>query len=135
MNIDNGAEKLYVDEDKAKQILINLISNAVKFTHQGGITVKARISERGLDKQGNPQFVEISVADTGIGIKREDLDKIFDKFAQADVSTTRQYEGTGLGLSIVRGLVALHKGMVWAESEVGKGSTFYVLLPLKKGSF
>lgn len=135
LNIESGAEKLYVDEDKAKQILINLISNAVKFTHQGGITVKARISERGLDKQGNPQFVEISVADTGIGIKREDLDKIFDKFAQADVSTTRQYEGTGLGLSIVRGLVALHKGMVWAESEVGKGSTFYVLLPLKKEVF
>ncbi len=135
MNIEDGAEKLYVDEDKTKQILINLISNAVKFTHQGGITLRARISEKGLDRQGNPQFVEISVADTGIGIKKEDLDKIFDKFAQADVSTTRQYEGTGLGLSIVRGLVALHKGMVWAESEVGKGSTFYVLLPFKKEVF
>ncbi|WP_353685790.1 ATP-binding protein [Thermodesulfovibrio sp. 3462-1] len=135
LNIEDGAEKLYVDEDKAKQILINLISNAVKFTHQGEITLRARISERGLDKAGNPQFVEISVSDTGIGIKKEDLDKIFDKFAQADVSTTRQYEGTGLGLSIVRGLVALHKGMVWAESEVGKGSTFYVLLPFKKEVF
>ncbi len=135
LEIEQGAEKLYVDEDKTKQILINLISNAVKFTHQGGITVKARVSERGKDKSGNPQFVEISVTDTGIGIKREDLDKIFDKFAQADVSTTRQYEGTGLGLSIVRGLVALHKGMVWAESEVGKGSTFYVLLPFIKEVF
>ncbi|MEN2995109.1 MAG: ATP-binding protein [Thermodesulfovibrio sp.] len=135
LNIESGAEKLYVDEDKTKQILINLISNAVKFTHQGGITIKARVSERGKDKEGNPQFVEISVTDTGIGIKREDLDKIFDKFAQADVSTTRQYEGTGLGLSIVRGLVALHKGMVWVESEVGKGSTFYVLLPFKKEVF
>ncbi|WP_353684220.1 response regulator [Thermodesulfovibrio sp. 3907-1M] len=135
MHIEKGAEKLYVDEDKTKQILINLISNAVKFTHQGVITLRARISERGLDKEGNPQFVEISVADTGIGIKKEDLDKIFDKFAQADVSTTRQYEGTGLGLSIVRGLVALHKGMVWAESEVGRGSTFYVLLPFKKEVF
>ncbi len=135
LNIESGAEKLYVDEDKAKQILINLISNAVKFTHQGGITMKARISERGKDRQGNPQFIEIAVSDTGIGIKREDLDKIFDKFAQADVSTTRQYEGTGLGLSIVRGLVALHKGMVWAESEVGKGSTFYVLLPFKREVF
>ncbi|MCX8034050.1 MAG: ATP-binding protein [Thermodesulfovibrio sp.] len=135
LNIEPGAEKLYVDEDKAKQILINLISNAVKFTHVGGITIKARVSERGADKEGNPQFIEISVTDTGIGIKREDLDKIFDKFAQADVSTTRQYEGTGLGLSIVRGLVALHKGMVWAESEVGKGSTFYILLPFKKEVF
>jgi signal transduction histidine kinase/DNA-binding response OmpR family regulator len=135
MDIEQGAEKLYVDEDKAKQILINLISNAVKFTHQGGISIKAKVSERGKDKAGNPQFIEISVTDTGIGIKEEDLDKIFDKFAQADISTTRQYEGTGLGLSIVRGLVALHKGMVWAESEVGKGSTFYVLLPFKKEVF
>ncbi|MCX7988507.1 MAG: ATP-binding protein [Thermodesulfovibrio sp.] len=135
LNIEPGAEKLYVDEDKTKQILINLISNAVKFTHEGGITIKAKVSERGPDEEGNPQFIEISVTDTGIGIKKEDLDKIFDKFAQADVSTTRQYEGTGLGLSIVRGLVALHKGMVWAESEVGKGSTFYVLLPYKKEVF
>ena len=134
-NIEQGAEKLYVDEDKTKQILINLISNAVKFTHQGSITIKAKVSERGKDKDGNPQFIEIAVTDTGIGIKKEDLDKIFDKFAQADVSTTRQYEGTGLGLSIVRGLTALHKGMVWAESEVGKGSTFYVLLPFKKEVF
>lgn len=135
MDIEQEAEKLYVDEDKAKQILINLISNAVKFTHQGGISIKAKVSERGKDKDGNPQFIEISITDTGIGIKEEDLDKIFDKFAQADISTTRQYEGTGLGLSIVRGLVALHKGMVWAESEVGKGSTFYVLLPFKKEVF
>ncbi|GAB6183559.1 response regulator [Thermodesulfovibrio hydrogeniphilus] len=135
LEIEPGAEILYVDEDKTKQILINLISNAVKFTHQGGITIKAKVSERGKDKDGNPQFVEVSVTDTGIGIKSEDLDKIFDKFAQADISTTRQYEGTGLGLSIVRGLVALHKGMVWAESEVGKGSTFYVLLPFKKEVF
>jgi len=135
LSIESGAEKLYVDEDKTKQILINLISNAVKFTHQGGITITAKVSERGKDKDGNPQFIEIAVTDTGIGIKKEDLDKIFDKFAQADVSTTRQYEGTGLGLSIVRGLTALHKGMVWAESEVGKGSTFYVLLPFKKEVF
>lgn len=135
LNIEPGAEKLYVDKDKGKQILINLISNAVKFTNQGRITLRARVSERGKDKEGNPQFVEISVTDTGIGIKKEDLDKIFDKFAQADISITRQYEGTGLGLSIVRGLIALHKGMVWAQSEVGKGSTFYVLLPFKKEVF
>lgn len=135
LEIEPGAEKLFVDEDKARQILINLISNAVKFTHKGGITVRARVSERGLDSDGKPQFIEIAVIDTGIGIKSEDLDKIFDKFAQADVSTTRQYEGTGLGLSIVRGLVALHKGMVWAESEVGKGSTFHVLLPFRKEVF
>lgn len=135
LSIEAGAEKLYVDEDKTKQILINLLSNAVKFTHEGGISIRAKVSERGLDKEGNPQFIEISVTDTGIGIKKEDLDKIFDKFAQADISTTRQYEGTGLGLSIVRGLVALHKGMVWAESEVGKGSTFYVLLPFKREIF
>lgn len=135
VDIQPEAEVLYVDEDKTKQIMINLISNAVKFTHQGGISIKAKVSDRGKDQDGNPQFVEIAVQDTGIGIKKEDLDRIFDKFAQADVSTTRQYEGTGLGLSIVRGLVSLHKGMVWAESEVGKGSTFYVLLPFRKEVF
>jgi DNA-binding response OmpR family regulator len=73
------------------------------------------------------------VEDTGIGIKEEDLGAIFDKFVQVDLTTVRQHEGTGLGLSIARGLVALHKGMIWATSVYGKGSQFYFTIPLSKG--
>jgi CheY-like chemotaxis protein len=76
--------------------------------------------------------MEICVEDTGIGIKEEDLGKIFDKFVQADLTTVRQYEGTGLGLSIARGLVSLHKGVIWVTSKVGEGSKFCFTLPLKK---
>jgi CheY-like chemotaxis protein len=77
-------------------------------------------------------FMEICVEDTGIGIKEGDLGKIFDKFVQADLTTIRQYEGTGLGLSIARGLVSLHKGLIWVTSKIGEGSRFCFTLPLKK---
>ncbi|NIA08366.1 MAG: response regulator, partial [Nitrospiraceae bacterium] len=114
-------------------VLINLLSNAVKFTKKGGITIHAKTSDRGIHQLGaSPIFAEISVEDTGIGIKDEDLGKIFDKFVQADLSIVRQYEGTGLGLSIAKGLVLLHKGMIWATSEYGKGSQFHFTIPLKK---
>ena len=76
--------------------------------------------------------MEICVEDTGIGIREEDVGKIFDKFVQADLTTVRQYEGTGLGLSIARGLISLHKGMIWVTSKLGEGSTFCFTLPLKK---
>lgn len=121
-----------VDRDRVSQIFINLLSNAVKFTHQGGITVSARLSDRGCRPGAPPPFVEVCVADTGIGIKEEDIDKLFDKFSQIDVSTIRQYEGTGLGLSIARGLVVLHKGMIWAESRFGEGSRFCFTLPVQR---
>src|SRR4030042_2087953 len=95
---------IYGDDDKIKQILINLLSNAIKFTHEGGITISGKISERGIQPGGQPLFAEICVIDTGIGIKEEDIGKIFDKFVQVDLTIVRQYEGTGLGLSIARGL-------------------------------
>ncbi len=117
---------------RSKQILINLLSNAVKFTHHGGITISAKPSERGIKPGEPPLFLEICVEDTGIGIKDEDIGKIFDKFTQVDISTIRQYEGTGLGLSIARGLVALHKGIIWVTSKYGEGSKFCFTLPLKK---
>jgi signal transduction histidine kinase/DNA-binding response OmpR family regulator len=123
---------VYGDEDKVRQILINLLSNAVKFTNQGRITINVRPSERGIKPGEPPIFAEICVKDTGIGIKDEDLGKIFDKFTQVDVSIIRQYEGTGLGLSIARGLVALHKGLIWVTSKYGEGSKFCFTLPLKK---
>jgi len=131
-HIDEALSLVYGDEDIIRQVLINLLSNAVKFTNKGGIKICARPSERGI-KPGEPAiFAEICVEDTGIGIKEEDLGTIFDKFVQVDRTTVRQHEGTGLGLSIARGLVALHKGMIWATSDYGEGSKFCFTVPLKK---
>jgi signal transduction histidine kinase/CheY-like chemotaxis protein len=132
VDIPDGMPLVYGDEDRVKEILINLLSNAIKFTQKGGITISARLSERAVKPGEPPLFMEICVQDTGIGIKEEDLGKIFDKFVQADLTTIRQYEGTGLGLSIARGLVSLHKGIIWVTSNVGEGSTFCFTLPLKK---
>ena len=132
VNIEEGLPLIYGDEERIKQILINLLSNAVKFTHQGGITIRAKPSDQGIGLGEPPIFAEICVEDTGIGIKEEDLGRIFDKFVQVDPSSVRRYEGTGLGLSIVKGLVSLHKGMIWVTSKYGEGSKFYFTLPLKK---
>ncbi len=132
VNIPDGLPHAYGDEDRVKEILINLLSNAMKFTHKGGITLSARISERGVKPGDPPIFMEVCVEDTGIGIKEDDIGKIFDKFVQADLTTVRQYEGTGLGLSIARGLVSLHKGIIWVTSKLGEGSRFCFTLPLKK---
>ena len=132
INIAEGLPLIYGDGERIKQILINLLSNAVKFTHEGGITISAKLSERGVGHGEAPIFAEICVEDTGIGIKEEDVGRIFDKFVQVDLTMMRQYEGTGLGLSITRGLVSLHKGMIWVTSEYGKGSRFCFTLPLKK---
>ena len=132
VDIPEGLPLVYGDEDRIKEVLINLLSNAIKFTNKGSVTVSARVSERGAKPGETPLFAEICVEDTGIGIKEDDIGKIFDKFVQADLTTVRQYEGTGLGLSIARGLVALHKGMIWATSKIGEGSRFCFTLPLKK---
>ena len=116
------------DALRVKQILLNLLGNAVKFTATGGITVSARVldqSERSLDLQ-------IAVRDTGIGISAEALDKIFQPFIQEDSSTTRKFGGSGLGLSISRSLAGLMKGSIAVESEAGVGSRFLVTIPFFK---
>jgi len=132
IDLDENLPQVYGDEDKVRQIFINLLSNSVKFTQHGGITISAKPSERGIKPGESPLFLEICIEDTGIGIKDEDIGKIFDKFTQVDISTIRQYEGTGLGLNIARGLVALHKGLIWVTSKYGEGSKFCFTLPLKK---
>lgn len=112
------------DAEKIKQITINFLSNAVKFTKQGGITILTRdLPERG--------GIEFSIQDTGIGIKSEELPKIFDAFHQVDASATREFGGVGLGLSIVKKLIDLLQGEIRVESEYGKGSTFSVFLPYR----
>ncbi len=110
------------DPLRLRQILLNLVGNAIKFTTGGRVTVAARTLD-GL--------VEISVADSGIGIPAADLPEIFDKFRQVDSSSTRQAGGTGLGLAITKSLVELHGGTIMASSRPGEGSTFTFTLPLK----
>jgi signal transduction histidine kinase/DNA-binding response OmpR family regulator len=111
------------DRMKFKQILYNLLSNAIKFTPQNGsITIEALVREDRL---------QISVADTGIGMKPEEQEKVFREFWQADSSFSRKYEGTGLGLTLSKKIVEMHGGSIWFESEYGKGSIFYFSLPLK----
>ena len=133
-HIDSDIPLLYGDEEALKQILINLLSNAVKFTAKGGITISAGLSNQGIKPGERPISAEVCVEDTGIGIKEEDLNTIFDKFVQVDPSTIRQYEGTGLGLSIAKGLVSAYKGMIWVTSRYGEGSKFYFTIPLYKAA-
>lgn len=103
--------------------MFNLLSNAVKFTAKNGtITINVKLVE---------QYVQIGVSDTGIGIKSEDIDKLFKPFFQLDSSYSRRYEGTGLGLVLTKHLVELHGGKIWVESDYGKGSTFTFTLPVK----
>ena len=134
LTIDLGGHlpSVYGDEDKIQQVLINLLSNAVKFTHQGGILITAGLSQRGYVSGEASSFLEVCVEDTGIGIREEDLKKVFGKFFQVDFSLVRRYEGAGIGLSVAKGLVEMHKGEIWATSKLGEGSRFCFTLPLKR---
>ncbi len=115
------------DESRINQVLINLISNAVKFTEKGAITIEAR-QQQSLTQNWE---IMVTVTDSGIGISPEDQPKLFQRFSQVDDSPTRKTGGTGLGLSICRSLIELHGGHIGLlKSEVGKGSTFYFTLPI-----
>jgi signal transduction histidine kinase/HAMP domain-containing protein len=113
---------LKTDRDKLKQILFNLLSNAAKFTEQGEIKVSAS------PENGN---LKLAVADTGIGMKKEALDHIFEEFQQAEKTTASKYGGTGLGLAIVKKFINLMGGEIVVESEEGKGSKFTITLPME----
>jgi signal transduction histidine kinase len=132
LDLNENLPIVYGDEERIREVLTNLLSNAVKFTERGGITVTAKRSERGIRKGEEPILVEVCVADTGIGIKADDLGKIFGKFVQVDYTLVRQFEGAGIGLSIVKGLVESHGGEVWVTSEYGAGSRFCFTLPVEK---
>jgi signal transduction histidine kinase len=112
---------IHADRTSMEGIFSNLISNAIKYTPEGG-SVFVELGEEG-------GFVKASVSDTGIGIKRDDLSRIFDKFYRVKSSETRQIVGTGLGLSIVKSIVDAHLGSISVESEEGGGTTFTILLP------
>jgi CheY-like chemotaxis protein/HPt (histidine-containing phosphotransfer) domain-containing protein len=118
--------RLVGDAGRMRQVLLNLVGNAIKFTPQGHVL----ISVDGRPAPDGRHAMHLAVTDTGIGISEDNLDAIFDKFTQADASTTRKFGGTGLGLAISRRLVEMMGGRLWAESTVGKGSTFHVEVSL-----
>ncbi len=119
-------QSLIGDERRVRQILVNLVGNAIKFTSQGEVAV---LVQAGSGESTKPRW-HFLVRDTGIGIPADKLDSIFRPFEQADTSTTRQFGGTGLGLSIVAALVDLMHGRAWVESELGSGSTFHFEIEL-----
>jgi len=120
---NQAAASLSADPRRLKQMLVNLLGNAVKFTPEGGSI--------GIDVEANQteQFIQISVWDTGIGIRSEDLSRLFKPFVQLDSSLARQYSGTGLGLSLVSRLAEMHGGSIRVESTYGQGSRFSLTLP------
>ena len=109
------------DERRLAQVLLNLVGNAIKFTDQGGVAIKAAMSDGSFT---------VAVRDTGPGITPSDQDKIFGEFQQADNAATKRKGGTGLGLSIAKRIIGMHGGRIWVESDVGKGSTFAFTIPV-----
>ena len=117
------------DPTRVRQVLLNLAGNALKFTSSGGVYIKVELAR----KEGDIYWAHFEVKDTGIGIPEDALSRLFQKFEQADSSTTRKFGGTGLGLSITKQLVELMGGSVGVRSTVGLGSIFYFDLPFKEG--
>jgi PAS domain S-box-containing protein len=121
---DDAPTGILGDEGRLRQVLLNLLSNAVKFTEDGEVIVHVGAEPAGAGSHR----VHLAVRDTGIGIPRDRMDRLFASFSQIDASTTRRYGGTGLGLAISKRLVELMDGTVWVESDEGKGSTFHIAL-------
>lgn len=139
---DNLPE-IYADSQRLGQVLKNLVSNAIKFTPEGkSITIKSELKNAdNINKNSyfendlkslNGDYVVVSVVDEGIGIKSNDILKVFDKFTQIENSLSRKVGGTGLGLPIAKRLVKAHNGAIWCDSEENKGSSFYVAIPVHK---
>ena len=125
-NVDINVElenDLYIEGDQQQitYVLTKLMDNAIKFTEKGG---KLDVLAQNIDG-----FVKICVKDTGIGISKENIGKIFDKFFQIDATTTRKYNGSGVGLTISKNIIEKHGGKIWVESELGKGTTFFFTIP------
>lgn len=140
VEMDDTLPQLYGDSQRIQQVINNLVDNAIKFTHEGTVTVRSQrvsvtdgIAEgfnlpvRGWLRDG--VWVLVRVTDTGIGIPSEEQGRIFSEFAQVDGSHTREFGGTGMGLAISKRLVEMHDGVIWLDSVVDQGSTFYVALP------
>jgi signal transduction histidine kinase/CheY-like chemotaxis protein len=124
LRMETGADLplVLIDPARIRQVILNLLSNAIKFTARGQVTVRAAF-------QPDQDLVVVSVEDTGIGIAPEDHERVFEEFHQIQDNLTREYQGTGLGLAISRRLIELHRGRLWLESALGRGSVFYLTLP------
>ena len=141
INIDDDFTDIYADAQRLEQVLTNLVSNAIKFTHEGGeIGIETKIVDAKEIKY-NPifedefeklhgKYVIVTVKDTGIGISEDDLARVFDQFAQIETSLSRKVGGSGLGLPIARQLLEAHNGAIWCDSELEKGSAFHFVVPV-----
>ncbi|MBN1391759.1 MAG: response regulator [Sedimentisphaerales bacterium] len=123
LEIDSNLPRVSFDKDKINQVLSNLVNNAIKFTKEGSVTITTSREE---------DTIRVSVSDTGCGIKKEDLPKLFHEFEQLETVGIEKVNGTGLGLAISKEIVTKHNGEIWAESEAGKGSTFSFTLPTQE---
>lgn len=123
LSVTNDLPKVETDELRLHQVLTNIVGNAVKFTGKGAVELKAN---------SDSENIYIEVKDTGIGISKEELPHIFDEFRQAQGTSTRQHEGTGLGLAIANKLIRLLGGEIKVKSELGRGSVFTILIPIKE---
>jgi signal transduction histidine kinase len=142
MNLEKEMPSVSLDKDRMRQVLLNLLSNALKFTPKGGsILLEAKISEVQSERKdpvglvlSSPtrKILELAVHDTGIGIPPDKLSQIFEPFFQVDGTSTRKYEGTGLGLSIVKRIVEAHNGEIKVKSTLNQGSSFFVTIPLEQ---
>lgn len=131
VDIDNKLNAFFVgDDNRIKQVLLNILTNAIKFTKKGDIDIKLECIEDKL----NSAVIKASITDTGIGISEDVQNKLFEKFTQADSSTTRKYGGTGLGLAICKNIIELMGGDIGFESKVNIGSTFWFTIELIKSS-
>lgn len=126
INVDlaDNLPNIFGDSNRITQILVNLLSNAYKYTPEGGATVRARQT---------PNAVQIDIVDTGLGISKENQEKLFTRFFRAEDSSVRKQSGTGLGLSITKSLVEMHGGEIWVESRLNEGTTVSFTLPLPAG--
>jgi len=146
LDFEPNLPRIVADKGKVERMLKILLSNAVKFTKQGEVRLKIQRSSDWKELSGNEggddtlnvqpleEGVRISVSDTGIGIAHDNFERVFEKFFQVDNSSTREFGGSGLGLTICKAIVQAHKGHIWIESELNKGTVFHVMLPLTPDS-
>jgi len=122
VKLEKGLPLVHADRAKVRQVLLNLLSNAAKFAPDGGKLKVEAISDG--------DWCQVSVIDSGIGIKKEDQERIFETFCQIDSPMTRERSGTGLGLTLAKQIIEKHGGRIWVESKYRKGSKFMFTLPL-----